>query len=614
MGDTRQNLLRIAGLLFLFYGLVAVRLVHVQVNPPSDLEGKAELRAKRSLHKLGRSEFERGRRGRILDAHGTPLALGYDTWTLYVDPAVDHRPRPRHPVLSLEQRALLALDALNDLGVQVDPRDFVDRVLERFRVAATPTGGERWTRIRRRKLVTGLLAHEKAYLTDVFRRHRIQNFSFEAQARRVYPQDRLAAEVVGFLGTVRTEGRTGTARGRAGIEMALDAELRGECGVWRCKKDGRGVELDLGGYWERPRRDGLDVGLTLDVEIQRIVREELDRLMRTDDFTCEGVSAVVLETSTNRILAMKSLPDASVEDLRAGKASARLFRSRPVMDSYVPGSTFKPFVMARARERGWVEWDRTFDTQGGRRRFHLGRAATSVRDSSRHAVLSARDVIVKSSNIGMAMLGFDILGLDRLYEAVDAWNFRRKPGLLFPGQRGARYLPREKANPLYTATRLPYGHEITIPPLLLAAKFGVFGTHGVYHEPRLVDWIGKQGGARQFRDRPARTILEPRIADEMRSVLGDVVEEGTAKVLRDLPWTAAAKTGTAQVMGKGGHTGKYHASLVAFAPLTSPAVTVYVGVYEVSGRRFYGGSTAGPAVRAILERTLARMGIPKDKE
>ena len=336
--------------------------------------------------------------------------------------------------------------------------------------------------------------------------------------------------------------------------------------------------------------------------------------MESGDFECEGASAVVLETSTNRILAMKSLPDASVEDLRAGRASAKLFRSRPVMDSYVPGSTFKPFVMAKARERGWVEWDRSFDTQGGRRSFRLGHAATSVRDSSRHGVLSARDVIVKSSNIGMAMLGFDILGLDRLYEAVDAWEFRRKPGLLFPGQRGARYLSREKANPLFTATRLPYGHEITIPPLLLAAKFGVFGTRGVYHEPRLVDWIGRADGEREIRERPARTILDPRIAEEMRSVLGDVVEDGTARVLKDLPWTAAAKTGTAQVMTKGGHTGKYHASLVAFAPATAPAVTVYVGVYEVSGRRFYGGSTAGPAVRGILERTLTRLGVPKDKE
>ncbi|HGY90795.1 MAG TPA: penicillin-binding protein 2 [Planctomycetes bacterium] len=614
MGDTRQNLLRIAGLLFLFYGLVAVRLVHVQVNPPKDLDGKAELRAKRSLHKLGRSEFERGRRGRILDAGGTPLAMGYDTWTLYVDPSLEHRPRPRQPILSLEQRALLTLDALGDLGVQVDPREFVDHALERFRVTVTPEGGERWVRIRRRKLVTGLLAHEKAYLTDVFRRHRIQNFSFEAEARRVYPQGRLAAEVVGFLGSVRAEGRTGDLQGRAGIEMALDAELRGEPGIWRCRKDGRGVELDLDGHWERPRRDGLDVGLTLDVEIQRIVQEELDRLMESGDFECEGASAVVLETSTNRILAMKSLPDASVEDLRAGRASAKLFRSRPVMDSYVPGSTFKPFVMAKARERGWVEWDRSFDTQGGRRSFRLGHAATSVRDSSRHGVLSARDVIVKSSNIGMAMLGFDILGLDRLYEAVDAWEFRRKPGLLFPGQRGARYLSREKANPLFTATRLPYGHEITIPPLLLAAKFGVFGTRGVYHEPRLVDWIGRADGEREIRERPARTILDPRIAEEMRSVLGDVVEDGTARVLKDLPWTAAAKTGTAQVMTKGGHTGKYHASLVAFAPATAPAVTVYVGVYEVSGRRFYGGSTAGPAVRGILERTLTRLGVPKDKE
>ncbi len=614
MGDTRQNLLRIAGLLFLFYGLVAVRLVHVQINPPADLDGKAELRAKRSLHKLGRAEFERGRRGRILDANGTPLAMGYDTWTLFADPSLDHRPRPGHPVLSLEQRALLTLDALNDLGVRVDPREFVDHVLERFRVSATKEGGERWTRVRRRKLVTGLLAHEKAYLTDVFRRHRIENFSFEAEARRVYPQGKLAAEVVGFLGAVRTEGQTGTLQGRAGMEMALDAELRGESGVWRCKKDGRGVELDLGGYWERPRRDGLDVGLTLDVEIQRIVQEELNRLMESDDFECEGVSAVVLETSTNRILAMKSLPDASVEDLRAGKASAKLFRSRPVMDSYVPGSTFKPFVMARARERGWVEWDRIFDTQGGRRTFRLGRAATSVRDSSRHGVLSARDVIVKSSNIGMAELGFDILGLDRLYEAVDAWEFRRKPDMFFPGRRGATYASREKANPLYTATRLPYGHEISIPPLLLAAKFGVFGTGGVYHEPRLVDWIGREGKEHRRRDHPSQTILDPRIAEEMRGVLGDVVEDGTAKVLKDLPWTAAAKTGTAQVMGKSGHTGKYHASLVAFAPATAPAVTVYVGVYEVSGRRFYGGATAGPAVRGILERTLTRLGIPKDKE
>ena len=109
-------------------------------------------------------------------------------------------------------------------------------------------------------------------------------------------------------------------------------------------------------------------------------------------------------------------------------------------------------------------------------------------------------------------------------------------------------------------------------------------------------------------------MLPEVIAEEMLDALTSVVEEGTAKQLRGLPWTVAAKTGTAQIMGRSGPTRRYSSSVVALAPASDPYLTVFVGAHDLRGAVHYGGPIAGPVVREILEETLGLLDIPADRE
>ncbi|MCA9321133.1 MAG: penicillin-binding protein 2 [Planctomycetes bacterium] len=616
----KQSVIRIAFLLIVWYAMVAVRLFHVHVTLASETSHRYAQRGTRSPHLVGKSQFERARRGDILDARGRVLATGHDTWALLIDPDMEHLPRPGHPRLTLEARVLVLMDALRDIGVPHDPPEFLDRALTRFRRRPHDDGSETMTRLRKRVLLRGLRGHDREYLNCVLRRDRVQNFFFEPEGERAYPQGRVVSEIVGFVGERTEDERSGsdrTLKGRGGVEQLVDGDLAAQHGRWFCSKDGRGVEYDLDAGWEVVPEDGRDIGLTLDLDVQRIVDEELRTLLGPEGLDCRAVCGIVLETQTGRILAMRSLPDASIEEIRAGLVKPEALRCRALQDRYVPGSTFKPFVLARAIESGLVSWNDQFDTGTGQpHRFSLpgGRGSCTVADSGAHGhgVLSARDIIVESSNIGMAMIAFDNMGLEKLIGAAESWGFRKPCGLGFPGEIGGYFATQQSANRLYTATRLAYGHEIALSPMALAAAFSSFGAHGKYHRPRLIEWVGRQED-RRLVGGDARQVLRPDVADQMLEVLGEAVTRGTGRVLAKMPWTAAAKTGTAQVMVRAGESGKYNSSLVAISPMSKPEITVYVGVFDLKGRRYYGGDTAGPAVRNIIERVLPLRGIAPDR-
>lgn len=605
--EKRQQVLRIALLLLGLYALVSARLFHVQVTTASTFADRQESLNRRLRYKHGSTQFERGRRGRILDAEGRPLALGFDTYRLVADPNLPVHPRSRGADIGLGDRARIASDVLLDLGVDHDVRDFFRRSTQR-RIPAKD-GGEPVV-VRHRRLLRGILPHERRYFRKIMGERGIRNFRLEAESRREYPEGALMAEVVGFVG-LHENDEDGRARGRAGIEQTLEHLLAGSDGKFACEKDGRGRELDLEGRWTEPPVDGQDVGLTLSVRIQSVVTEALSEAF--EKLPCDGMSAVVLETQTGRVLALKSLPCFSADDLKAGRIAPADAVCRPVAEVYPPGSTFKPFIMARAIEAGIVTWDDTFDTNQGARTFTWEGRRRLLHDSHPHGVLTAREVIVKSSNIGMAIVGLERMGPDLVYDAVESYRFRDRTGVLLPSESAGQYVARKDAKPLSTAVSLSFGHEISISPLSLAARFSIFGTGGVYHEPRIVEWIGK-GGERQTNDRRSHQFLTKPIADEVGAVLAETVESGSGRALRGMKWTAGAKTGTAQIMGKSGFTGKYSSSLVALAPALESRITVLVGLHGLEGKEFYGGATAGPVVRRIIEETLDILGTPPNRE
>ena len=591
----RKQVVYVTCLLVGMYALLGARLVQVQVSA-ADKHRDRQIRAtKRSTYRMGRSRFERGRRGTIRDRHGIPLALGGDTFRLYVychPKASDERRSEIH------SRSLDLLRVLRDLGHEVDGADLLADVNK-------ASGG--------RFLLGGFAESERRYVTDALDLSRRNEFYFEAEEHRAYPYGRLVGEIVGFVGRAADDDRP-EPRGRAGIELVLDTVLAADHGRFDCEKDARQREFDLEDDWVVRPRDGDDVTLTIDVRVQELVDTALRRAVELNP--CVSAVGCVIETKTGDVLALRSLPDFDPADVRACKTKTDADVCRGVADSYPPGSTLKPLIVAHALEEDQITLDDIFDVGGGRVRFEVEGRGRVVHDSKPHGVLemTTREIIERSSNVGMCRIARDRLGKDGIYDAVDRFDLGARSGVLLPADAPGSFTSREKGTLLYSALSMSFGRELGMSPLSVAARFSVLGNGGAFAPPRLVGAVGA-GDETTINVRPTRRMLKMSVADTMRDVLVGVVENGTGTILNDLPWTVAAKTGTARILGHPDLDGRYSSSLAAFAPASDPEITVLVVLYGTGGegRPYYGGSTAGPAVRTVLDGTLRLLGVAPDR-
>ena len=602
-----QQVLRISLILCAMYALLAARLYHVQVTESEKLARHQRSAQTRSRYKIGKSLFERPPRGSIEDRNGRLLAVGFDRYRLLMDLLPGHRPFDGSEPLDIAGRVDVLCDVLDDLGIAHDRRRLHERTASRFRLIET-TDGRMVKRPRRGVvLVKGLLPHARAHIRRVMKDRQIVNFAFEAEATRRYPQGDLTAELIGYVGHGAKPGSG--VRGRAGVEAALDLLLDSRRGRFLCEKDGWGEEFEVESGWLEAPREAHDVTLTIDVQLQRLVDRELKSAIERTGAT--GGVGIVLDSRTAEILAMRSRPVASLAALRSGDLAPEDFVCVAAQHIFEPGSTIKPLVMARAIQDGFVGWEDRFDTNGGTRRFTHGRLARLVTDSTPHDVLTATDVIVHSSNIGMAMIGHERMGFSRLMEAVEGLGLRERIGIRLPGVPRGRLPRRDHPRPFYPAVSIPFGHQVAMTPLALTARFNVFATGGVYREPRLVARV-RNGESVHENPLRERRLIDARISDRMLDVLEQTVERGTAKALRDLDWHVAAKTGTAQRLPYSIRA--FNSSVVAIAPVADPRVTVYVCLFDLRGTVVTGGSTAGPAVREIIRGCLEYLGVPGDRE
>lgn len=627
----RIHALLIASLLFGFYTILASRLLLLQVSAADVHTAEQKKRIVRSDHRIGKSLFERGRRGTILDRNQNVLAAGYQSLRLFVDPNAEYKPKPKDPVLSLAERAEYLLESLEEAGVSLTTEQKVE-IFERVTTTtwkkddAIDIAGEddpaeaadplspKPRNIRSRFLLDGITTLQRRSLVAAMQKKRINNFFFQVATNRTYPEGALVGEIVGFVGGGDVSFDP---IGQAGIESSLEQLLAGYPGKYVCEKDGHSAEYDVDGHWIEEPKDGCDVTLTIDLRIQRVLYDALrdlyvDFRKRSDRLV---VCGVVLDTQTNEILAMKNFPDYSPEEVKTaakGKFDMNRTLVHSVASSWEPGSTLKPFLAARYIEAGIVHWDDRFDTCNGTRVFKYQGHSRPLSDAHRNGVLSFTEIITKSSNIGMAIVGFEHWGFDKIYRAVDSYSFRERLQTSLPREVGGYYLPKKDALPLYTGVDLTYGHAIQMPPLELAAKYQIFGTGGTYMPAALVKAID-DGEEVTSDDRKAVRYLPAGIAEQVKEALVETVRTGTAKNLDDLPWTSLAKTGTAQVLAPVAERGSYNSSMIAMAPAQKPRITVLVFAHAVRGGTYFGASVAGPAVRKVLEQSLRILNVPEDK-
>ncbi|MBS0204322.1 MAG: penicillin-binding protein 2 [Planctomycetes bacterium] len=422
-------------------------------------------------------------------------------------------------------------------------------------------------------------------------------WGFRDEYRREYPQGVAAAHVLGL--------RDIDGVGRGGIEEGMDHLLSGEKGRRKLARDSRGRVIEILDDIEQPPRPGQTVQLSLDLVVQLFAERELDAVMA--EWKPESCSAIVLDPKSGDILGMATRP--TFDPNQPDKASSDAWKNRAIADIYEPGSTFKPFVVSYGLDQEVLGKSDEFNCEQGE--YRMGRRV--LHDHHRYGTLSLTDVLVKSSNIGMAKVG-ERLTNERLFAAATLFGFGRKTGIELPGELPGILRPLSQWTS-YSTGSIPMGHELATTPLQLIAAHGALANGGVLVRPRIVLPYTNDSTA------AVRQISEPTVRKDVARwmvevPMQEVVTRGTGKRARIPGYHVFGKTGTAQCISpQGGYVhGKYISSFVCGAPVEDPRLLVLVVVNQSSvGGETFGGKVAAPAAANILKQSLVYLRISPDE-
>ena len=602
-----QRVLSLAALLGAAFLLLGFRLVDLQVLRHDELQAKAQSYTHREI-------TLEPRRGDILDTKGNPLATSVFVKTVCADPIlIGNRQaevaRVVAPILQLNEaevfKRLFPRPRVNAKGETNQVRSVV---LKR----KVPV--ETWEKVQAARNKLSFAVGEKklpktqqAFYRDL-RAKAIFTERLDDQLR-VYPNQSLAAHVLGYVGMIErgaNETRVVETAGRDGIEYTLNAKLSGARGWRLTETDSRRREMVARRDQDVEARDGLNVVLTIDSVVQHILETALAEGM--EKHTPLSISGIVMRPATGEILAMATLPNFDPNDLGNSTPDAR--RNRIITDMIEPGSTFKIVTVSGALNDGVVRFGEMFDCENGRFAF----AGRVLHDShGGHGVLSVADIIAKSSNIGAAKIGIK-LGSRRLYEYMRDYGFGSRTGIPLPGEIGGLVHPVEKWSKVSIA-QIPMGHGVAVTRLQMVLAMSALANDGWLMRPMLVRRLEDRDGlvvAEYHPQRVRQVVSAPTAELLVRALKSAVSPEGTAPKAALEHYTVAGKTGTAQkVVGGIYAPGKYISSFIGFLPADQPELCISI-VMDEPKQGYYGGQTAAPVFKQVAERAANYLNIRPD--
>ena len=509
-------------------------------------------------------------RGAILDRSGKELAVSSMTKSLFVDP---------NHVYDTHTPEEIASDIAPLIGLT--EQDILDDIAR--------GGGFVWVKRRLEHTeyeAVRAVIREKGY-SDCL--------GFQNEAKRYYPNDALAANVIGFVGT--------DDEGLDGVEQALDPLLKGEVREERLTVDGQRRPI-LDSIFAGRRVYGSDycktVSLTIDSTIQFMVEQELDRAMAENN--PDSITAIVMDPKTGEILAMASRP--SYNPNRFWEYPQENWKNRAVSFIYEPGSTFKAVIAGAALQEGIVTPNQVF--------FDPGYVMVSGRriqnwSNESYGAVTFTDIVKKSLNTGFAQVGLS-LGAEKMMHYTRVFGFGERTGIDLPGEEEGILFNADDMRDSDIATTA-IGQSIAVTPLQLVTAMAAIANGGTLMHPYIVREIRNPDGSvyEERTPREIRRVLEPTVDRTLIGLLEQVVASGGGKKAGVKGYRIAGKTGTAQKIRRetaGYLEGRYIASFCGFAPVEDPIFTVLVMIDDPRGGDFYGGQIAAPVASRIFTQLL----------
>ncbi|MFY0545561.1 penicillin-binding protein [Brevibacillus sp. H7] len=417
--------------------------------------------------------------------------------------------------------------------------------------------------------------------------------------RRFYPNNGFASHVLGYM-TYEDEAKMG-------IELQLDKELRGEMGELQVLTDAAGYQLPEGENIYKPAKDGLNVYLTIDQQIQDYVEQALDKTEQ--EYKPKKMTVIVSDPNTGEILAMGNRPQFNPNSYW----NIENFTNHAVSSMFEPGSTFKIITLAAAIEEGLFNPNETY--QSGLYKKVPGKAIQDHNNGHGWGKITFLEGVQRSSNVAFVILGYERLKQELLSKYFDLFGFTKKTNIDLPYEKKGIMTDLKNPRSPRDVAVTTFGQGVAVTAIQQVAAVGAIANGGELLRPHIIkEMRDPHTGAvvkRNEREVVQRVVSE-KTAKQVRDILETVVtgEAGTGKAYNIEGYHVAGKTGTAQKYDE--QTGKimegrYIVSFIGFAPKDNPRLLVYVVVDDPETdlpSSLLGSKVVAPIFKSVMERSL----------
>ncbi|MBS1718413.1 MAG: penicillin-binding protein 2 [Armatimonadetes bacterium] len=435
-------------------------------------------------------------------------------------------------------------------------------------------------------------------------------------AHRSYPLWDIASAVTGDfeekLVTKQVNGKTVSVIDvvpQHGLEQGMDNALRGEDGVVRGLVDRHGEFLPMRiDSSSKPKKDGDDLVLTIDTDIQEAAARSLEKAVR--DANATSGSAIAIDPKTGDILAMASYPQLGTgQDVNKVKSDERHLGLCPVVeDRFEPGSTMKTLTLALAMDLGLVHDNDEFTCNGELRvsKRNVIHCTSHHGGIEKHGTMHPEMVIAKSCNVTAARWAM-MIGHDKYVDFMKRAGLLDRSNIGLAGEVTGKYNTKEYNKTVQVAT-FGFGQSLRLQPLSLASALTALANDGVRMKPRIVQKVGN----RLVEPVSVGPLVKPETAHQVSKYMEAVFTStsGTGHRLQIEGYHLAGKTGTAERIGK--TVSGYVSNFVGFVPSDRPRAVVVVMVNNPKGERHFGAEVAGPVFQDIARSVIKRYDIAPD--
>ena len=425
---------------------------------------------------------------------------------------------------------------------------------------------------------------------------KINGISSNKIYKRFYPENGPVAHVVGFTGS--------DGKGQEGIERIMNKTLAGEKGrkinlIDNKYTDGKRTPRVIGQFQSiKLPKDGKDIKLTIDLRLQNETYNALKKSVEKHEAV--SGSAVLLDAKTGEILVMTNYPSFNPNGYNK---SGDFIRNRAVTDVFEPGSTMKPISIAASLEKNIVNKNTLIDTGKGPYKYE----GKEIRDTKAHGVITVKDIIKVSSNIGSAKISQKISSIN-LATMYKKFGYGKKTGINFPGEVSGVLRKHTKWRKI-DHSRVSYGYGMNSTLIQSAQAYTVFANKGELKPISLIKGKDEKISKRVLSHKTTKDIL-----DMLESVTDN--DGGTAPKARVYGYRVAGKTGTSWKTDpiNGGYLkDKYISSFVGLGPVTNPRFVMAVVIDEPLKKRGYsGGTSAGPVFSKVMAKAFEWYSVDAD--